>query len=47
MIFENLERKNFQVEVNDQIVIERTNASQLKVQFGLDDRVILKRLDEN
>ena len=47
LIFENLERENFHVIVNDKIVIEKTNASQVKVQFGLDDRVILKRLNEN
>jgi len=45
LIFENLNKENYQVIVNDRVIMEKTNDSQLKVEFGLDDRVTLKRLE--
>ena len=43
LIYYNPERKSYKVLVNDQVVIEETDSPEIKVEFGLDDRVILRR----
>lgn len=44
LVYENSERKNYQVKVNNQIILENCSSRQIAVEFTLDDRVILKRL---
>jgi len=43
LIYENASKDSYQVSVNNQIIIQKTNTPQIEVLFGLDDRVILKK----
>ncbi|MFB0518304.1 MAG: alpha/beta hydrolase family protein [Acidobacteriota bacterium] len=46
LTYYNPERRNYQVLVNNEVVIEGTDSPEIKVEFGLDDRVILRVVEK-
>lgn len=44
LVYENPKERACRIYVNDQVVLERTNSPRIEVEFGLDDRVIIRKI---
>lgn len=45
LVYENPKENTYQVIVNDKVVIEKVSSSRIEVNFGLDDRLILRKIE--